>query len=72
MLNKQIIETKYIKYLDKNNNGCYKILHYSELVNNEAKQSCIKKIIPILSSHLVISQKKIYLNIFKNLKLNLI
>lgn len=43
MLNKQIVETKYIKYLYENNND-YKILHYSELSNVEAKQLCIKKI----------------------------
>lgn len=43
MLNKQIVETKYMKYLDENNSS-YKILHYSELSNVEAKQTCIKKI----------------------------
>lgn len=43
MLNKQIVETKYTKYLNGNNDG-YKILHYSELANVEAKQTCIRKI----------------------------
>lgn len=42
MLNKQIVESKYTKYL--NNSSGYKILHYSELSNIEAKQLCIKKI----------------------------
>lgn len=42
MLNKQIVETKYMKYL--NNDEKYKIIHYSELSNSESKKHCIKKI----------------------------
>lgn len=44
MLNVQIVDDKYMGYLNKNNQTKYKIIHYSDLSDVEKKYSYIKKI----------------------------
>lgn len=43
MLNEQIVENKYIKFLNENKHE-FKIIHYSNLSNSEIKNKYIKKI----------------------------